>query len=53
MVVFEIGAAVGLGRVEKQAKEVVRQVVVGLHIFKMGRQLHGHTNMILIGVEDP
>ncbi len=38
VVALEVGAAVGLRRVEKQPKEVVGQVVVSLHVVEMRRE---------------
>ncbi|GAB4940123.1 hypothetical protein MAHJHV50_50510 [Mycobacterium avium subsp. hominissuis] len=44
---LEVRAAVGLSGVQEQAEEVVGQVVVGLHVSKMRRELHGHVDTSL------
>ena len=41
VVALEVGAAVGLRRVQKQPEEVVRQVVMRLHVLEMRSQI-GH-----------
>ena len=42
VVTLEVRATVGLGGVQEQPEEVVGQIVVGLHVPKMRRELHGH-----------
>ncbi len=42
VVAFEVGAAVGPGGVEKQREELVGQVVMGLHVFKMRLKFFRH-----------
>jgi hypothetical protein len=49
VVVLEERATVGLGRVEEQAEEVVRQVIVRLHVFKMRPELLRHVDARLSG----
>lgn len=44
VVAFEVGTAVGLGGVQEQPEKVVGEVVMSLHVSKMRRELHGHTD---------
>ena len=41
VVALEVGAAVGLGRIEEQPEEVVGQVVVRLYVLEMRFQADG------------
>ncbi len=46
VIALEVRAAVGLGGVQEQPEKVVGQVVMGLHVVKVRRQIIGHPHSV-------